>query len=145
MVKSLLILALLLQISFLGYAQYYSNPNLNADQKEALRKIEQYTKVKRAGFKLLAGGGAAVIGSIVLISSAEFYTDPYGNRVTDDFNYVWGVLGFTFVGVPLIATGTTLGIIGNYKEKSYMRKLDRLSVSYFNKHGANGIGLVYNF
>lgn len=145
MKKIVTILAVLLQMSLLGHAQYYSNPELSADQKEALRKVEQYAKVKGTGVKLLVGGAAATITGVVLMSNAEFYTDNMGNLVSDDPNFGRGFFAILLVGVPLIATGTTLTAIGASKEKSYMRKLDHLSVSYFNQHGANGFRLAYNF
>ncbi|PIB37106.1 hypothetical protein BFP72_17690 [Reichenbachiella sp. 5M10] len=146
--KNLLLLALLLFFGLTSQAQYQENhvSSVSPAQKEALRKVAQYSKLKRTGFTMLAAGAVVTIASAVVISSADWYYDSYSQQyMTDSESAVYGVVGLVYLGIPLIAGGTTLAIIGNAKEKKYLRRLDNLNVSFFNHQGANGFQLVYNF
>ncbi|MBU2916076.1 MULTISPECIES: hypothetical protein [Reichenbachiella] len=141
-----LILTFFLSLSLhLGvHAQYMEMED--PEKQHAVRKVEQYSKLKRTGFTMLGGGVLASLIGAGLIASSDWEKDPYtGQYYTDSSNAGYGIIAIVYAGIPLIAGGTTLAIIGNYKEKSYMRKLDNLSASYFNKQGAHGMRLTYAF
>ncbi|MGL1888286.1 MAG: hypothetical protein OCD76_17350, partial [Reichenbachiella sp.] len=87
--KNLFLSLVVVLISILSAnAQYYENPDAaktptqESNEQLYLRKVQQYQKLKLTGFKLLAGGAVATIGGIIMVSTADWYTDPYGQTTT---------------------------------------------------------------
>ncbi|UXP33533.1 hypothetical protein N6H18_06145 [Reichenbachiella agarivorans] len=145
--KKIIILCsfMLLCMQLPTYSQY-KEVTIDPAKQYAANKVAQFGKLKRTGFTMLGVGGAVTIVSIVVIARADWYEDPYtGTYTTDDVSAAYAILGTVYVGVPLIIGGTVLSIIGNYKEKSYMRKFENLDVSYFKMEDAHGLRLAYSF
>lgn len=147
MKKVIILIPFLVLLSTASFAQFNENyrPPEDPMKKHLIRKVSQYSKLKRTGFGLLGGGALITTVGIGLIASADWQDDGYGGIYTDDPEGPWGIIAIMYAGIPLIATGTTLSIIGSVKEKTYLDKLDNLNAYYINHNGAHGIRLVYNF
>jgi len=134
-ISSLLFIVIGAQVAF---------AQIDYDKKHYQLKVIKFNKMKRTGTVLGVAGAVATVGGIALISSADWYTETnaYGqqNTTTDDPNGVIGLVG-VIVGVPMLAGGVVLAVIGSKKERQYQEKLNKLSAGYFQRHGAHGITL----
>ncbi|NJN27005.1 MAG: hypothetical protein HC819_14025 [Cyclobacteriaceae bacterium] len=146
MKRPIFVLLLFCFISNISLAQYYTNEWSNEFDKRDLyeRKIESYGKMKKTGGKLAAIGGAATIVGIILVSSADWETDAYGNTQTSDAGGAVGLLTI-MVGVPTAITGIVLGAVGKNKQNQYVEKLNRLDLTFHRNNDFNSIRLVYRF
>ncbi|MCV9388457.1 hypothetical protein [Reichenbachiella ulvae] len=144
LILTLLFAVLLSQPLLAQFNENYREPK-DPMKEHTLRKVAQYSKLKRTGFTLLGGGILATTVGVALIAGSDWQKDINGTWYTEDDEAVWGTLGVLYVGIPLIAGGTTLSIIGSVKEKKYLQRLDNLNAYYMNHNGAHGIRLVYNF
>ncbi|UII22485.1 hypothetical protein [Fulvivirga ligni] len=114
------------------------------DDKHMLyaNKVQKFGKLKRIGTTMAAGGAIMTATGIVLVSRADWYTTYSSNGSsqlsTDDPD---GITGYylTMIGLPITIGGVVLAIIGNKKEKQYMRKLEDFSAGYFQYKGTHGI------
>ena len=89
--------------------------------------------------------GAVILATgIVMIATAEYDTDAAGALQINDPNTS---LGFALVinGLPLSAIGGIITIAGNSKMKRAQKQLDKISLSYYNNNGLQGVGFTYRF
>jgi hypothetical protein len=114
------------------------------DQKKQLylRKVEKFTTMRNAGIGLTIGGSVLTILGISTMSNAVA-EDP--NLYTDESNskFLAGYL-VTALGVTAAGGGITLWAIGGSKRRSYLNKLNSLSLNL--KPGHNQmLSLSYSF
>lgn len=114
------------------------------DQKKQLylRKVEKFTTMRNAGIGLTIGGSVLTILGISTMSNAVA-EDP--NLYTDESNskFLAGYL-VTALGVTAAGGGITLWAIGGSKRRSYLNKLNSLSLNL--KPGHNQmLSLSYRF
>ncbi len=89
--------------------------------------------------------GAVIFATgVVMLSTAQYDTDVNGMLEINDPNFS---LGFALVinGLPLGAIGGIMTLAGNSKMKRAQRQLDKISLSYYNGNGLQGVGLTYRF
>jgi hypothetical protein len=104
-------------------AQEYTKKNLYT------KKVVSYGKMKNAGIGLTVGGVVLTVIGIATISNAA--TMPYDTQDEMDAADTKLILGTYAATFGIIATGggITLWAIGGSKKRSYMNKLNSLSLN----------------
>jgi hypothetical protein len=97
------------------------------------------------------GGGLAVIGTVLLVTTDdaywnddELYIDDSDDGLDDAVQAIGGMICIG-VGVGLIAGGVTMGSISTHKVKSYQNKLNNLSLGMICTSRQQGLKLTYRF
>jgi hypothetical protein len=116
-----------------------------SDRDIYLKAYEKYKRMHNGGVVMIVVGGIAAFAGVVMISSANYTTDPYtGQRTTTDPAATAGALmvigstGFLGAGIPLT-------IVGGHQMKKYKRKLDGVTLKLNLKPQQTGLTLAYKF
>lgn len=132
-------IALLLLCSFKGMSQIIS------DEKALyVQKYEKFKRMRNTGIPMMIVGGVMSVVGISQMASAEYTTDMYGNKTSDDPAAVRGAMLF-LIGAPVCGTGTVLTIIGSSRMKKYNQKLEGLSLNLKTAPMQAGLALTYKF
>jgi hypothetical protein len=108
------------------------------------QRVESGRHLKKIGMSMFVPGAVILATGIVMIATAEYDTDAAGTLQINDPNTS---LGFALVinGLPLSAIGGIITIAGNSKMKRAQKQLDKISLSYYNNNGLQGVGFTYRF
>jgi hypothetical protein len=126
-------------------------PSLAQDAQLYQRKIDQFNRMKNAGWTMTGiGGGLTVIGTVLLVTTDDSYwnDDEYYNDSDDGMDEAIQAIGGIVcigVGIGLIAGGVTMGSIGSHKVKSYKNKLNNLSLGMVYNSKQQGFKIIYRF
>jgi hypothetical protein len=126
-------------------------PSLAQDDQLYQRKIDQFNKVKKAGWTMTGiGSGLAVVGTVLLVTTDDTYwnDDEYYEDSDDGMDEAIQAIGGIVcigVGIGLIAGGVTMASIGSHKVKSYKNKLNNLSLGMVYNSKQQGLKLTYRF
>jgi hypothetical protein len=102
------------------------------------KKIRQYSAMQTGGIIMGVTGVASTTAGVALLASMDDDGEDNVGRA------VGGVL-LVIVGVPLVAGGTTLGIIGSVKRMKYKAKLENLSFNFRYDGQQKGLVVRYRF
>lgn len=133
---------LIISILLVVFASHISVQAQDQKKQLYLRKVEKFTTMRNAGIGLTIGGSVLTILGISTMSNAVA-EDP--NLYTDESNskFLAGYL-VTALGVTAAGGGITLWAIGGSKRRSYLNKLNSLSLNL--KPGHNQmLSLSYRF
>jgi hypothetical protein len=133
------------KIIFILLIAFTSHLSLLAqDQKKQLylHKVEKFTNMRNAGIGLTIGGAILTIAGISTMSNAAA-EDP--NLLSEESSSKFAV-GYlvTVLGVTATGGGITLWAIGGSKKKSYLNKLNSLSLN-LNPSQHHLVSLAYRF
>ncbi len=133
---------LIISILLVVFASHISVQAQDQKKQLYLRKVEKFTTMRNAGIGLTIGGSVLTILGFSTMSNAVA-EDP--NLYTDESNskFFAGYL-VTALGVTATGGGITLWAIGGSKRRSYLNKLNSLSLN-LNPGRNQMLSLSYSF
>ncbi len=133
---------LIISILLVVFASHISVQAQDQKKQLYLRKVEKFTTMRNAGIGLTIGGSVLTILGFSTMSNAVA-EDP--NLYTDESNskFFSGYL-VTALGVTATGGGITLWAIGGSKRRSYLNKLNSLSLN-LNPGRNQMLSLSYSF
>jgi hypothetical protein len=129
-------------LSFLvGFIHLPSFAQTSAGKEFYRKRIDGYSVMQAGGIVMtIAGAGVTTAGFLEWSKMGDEDPktgSPLGEFITGGFLII--------VGVPLLAGGTTLGVIGSVKKKIYKNKLKNLSFNLKYNNYERGLVLRYRF
>ena len=107
-------------------------------------RIESGRHTKKVGLSMFVPGAVMLATGIVMISTAKYDRDALGGLQINDPNFSLGFI-LAVNGLPLSAIGGIMTLAGNSKMKRAQRQLDKISLSYYNGNGQQGVGITFRF
>lgn len=136
----LLTLFIILIFAVQGLAQRIDPSEIGYYQE----RVESGRHTKKIGMSMFVPGAVMLATGIVMISTAKYDRDALGVLEITDPNFSLGFI-LAINGLPLSTIGGIMTLAGNSKMKRAQRQLDKISVSYYNGNGQQGVGITYRF
>lgn len=133
---------LIISILLVAFVSHISVQAQDQKKQLYLHKVEKFTNMRNAGVGLTIGGAILTIVGISSMSKAVA-EDP--NLYTDESNSKFAI-GYlvTALGVTATGGGITLWAIGGSKRRSYLNRLNSLSLN-LNPSPYHMVSLAYRF